>query len=266
MKLTGDRILVFVILMIVVLSLILPKNYFWKPAKGIFITISAPIQKVVSAGAGSVYNFFTTIGNISELSRENRSLQEEINRLLEENVKLAEVEKENEALRAQLDFQKRSSFKVVSAEIIAKDPTNIQKVFEISAGKKQGIKVGMPVITSGILIGKVSEVYHNSAKVLLVTNPNSIVNGMLQKTRALGLVKGQLGFGLMMDSVPQDVKINIGDLVVTSGLGGSFPKGLLLGEVSEIISKQGEIFQSANLRPAADFSKLEIVFVIVGVK
>ena len=93
MKLTGERILVFIILMIVILSLILPKNYFWKPAKGIFITLCAPIQKVVSGGSSSVYNFLTTIGNISELSQENKSYKQLCKMLAQLQLDLIKVSK-----------------------------------------------------------------------------------------------------------------------------------------------------------------------------
>lgn len=193
-------------------------------------------------------------------------MKNENNNLLQQNVQLSEAEKENEALRAQLGFQQKSTFKTVPAEVIAKDPTDIQKIFEISVGKKQGIKNGMPVISSGFLIGKISEVHYNTSKVLLITNPNSIINGILQKSRTYGLVYGEIGFGLTMNSIPQGVQINIGDIVVTSGLGGDFPKGLILGKVSGIISKQGEMFQTAKLSSMIDFAKLETVFVIIGDK
>jgi len=266
MKLNTERILALVLVIIIVLSLILPKRFFWNPIKGVFVTIASPIQKVIYKSATSVYNFFSVATNISKLAKENNNLKEEKDKLLADKANLIEVEKENEILREQLGFAKKNSFKLVLGEVIAKDPTDIQNSLTIDVGEKAGIKEDMPVISSGMLVGKISEVHLTSSKVLLITNPNSIINTMLQESRAYGLVRGELGYGLVMESIPQETKINISDLVVTSGLGGNFPKGLLIGEVSEIISKQGEIFQSVLLRPVLDFSRLELVFVITGVQ
>ena len=254
MKITSEKIL----------ALILPKKYFWSPIKGFTMTIMAPAQKVVFKAGSSVYDFFSTIGKISDLAKENESLKEENDKLLEEKTALLEVEKENEILRQELNFQKKTSFKLVPGQVIAKDPTNIQNSFTIDVGKKAGIKEGMPVVSSGMLVGKISEVHYSTSKVMLITNPNNVVNAMLQKTRAYGLIKGELGYGLVMESIPQETKINISDMVITSGLGGNYPKGLIIGEVEEIVSKQGEIFQLATLKPILDFSSLEIVFVITG--
>ena len=266
MRLTKATILVLILVAFIAISLIMPKKYFWGPVKGIFSAAVAPVQKATFKGTSSISDFLSTIMRISQLSRENEELKKERDRLLAEKTELAEVAKENEILRDQLGFQQKAAFKLIPAEVIAKEPTNIQESIIINLGKNKGISEGMPVISSNMLVGKISEAGFNSSHVILITNPNSIINAMLQDSRASGLVKGELGYGLVMESIPQDVKINVSDLVVTSGLGGNFPKGLLLGEVSEIISKQSEIFQSATLRPVLDFSKLELVFVILGIE
>jgi len=266
MKLTTERILALIMVIIVIIALIVPRKYFWNPVKGVFTVVSTPIQKVMYKGASSVYDFFSTIGKISQLAKENNELKAERDKYLADEAKMADLEKENEILRNQLDFQKKTNYKLLAASIIARNPTNIQQSLTIDVGSNRGVKEEMPVIISGILVGKIIEVHPTSSDVLLITNPNSIVNAMISESRADGLVRGELGYGLIMDSISQETKINVGDLVVTSGLGGTFPKGLLIGEISEIISKQGEIFQSAVLRPSIDLDKLEIVFVIMGVQ
>ncbi len=266
MRLTTAKILVLILVAFIAISLILPKKYFWGPTKGVFSAVVAPVQGGLFRGANSVSDFLSTIVRISQLARENEELKKERDRLLAEKVRLIELEKENEILREQLGFQQKAAFKLIPAEVIAKEPTNIQESIVINVGKNGGAIEGMPVISSDMLVGKISEVNFTSSHVTLITNPNSIINVMLQESRANGLARGQLGYGLVMESIPQDVKINVSDLVVTSGLGGNFPKGLLMGEVSEIISKQSEIFQSAILRPVLDFSKLELVFIILGVE
>ena len=265
MKLTKERFLAIILIIVVILAFIVPKKYFWNPVKSVFSVAITPVQRVVYKGARSVYDFFSTIGKISKLASENNELKNEIDKNLADKAKLMDLEKENEILRDQLNFQKQNNYKLVPADIIAHDPTNIQKTLTINVGSNQGIKEEMPVISSGMLVGKISEVHLTSSQVLLITNPNSIINSMIAESRANGLVQGELGYGLIMNSIPQDTKINVGDLVVTSGLGGTFPKGLILGQVSEIVSKQGEIFQSAVLRPSLDLDKLEILFVITGI-
>lgn len=266
MRLSPGKILIIVLVLFVAISLILPKKYFWGPIKGVFASVISPVQKVAFQGTNSISNFLSTIGKISQLAQENESLKKQNEQLISEKTSFIELEKENEILRQQLDFQKKASFKLMPAQVIAKEPTNIQQSITIDVGRNKGIREGMPVISSGMLVGKISEVGLRSSYVILITNPNSIINVMLQESRSNGLARGELGYGMVMESIPQDIKINISDSVVTSGLGGNYPKGLLVGQVSEIISKQSEIFQSAVLRPVIDFSDLEMVFIIIGVE
>jgi rod shape-determining protein MreC len=265
MKLTTERLLAITLVIIIIIALIIPKKYFWNPVKGAFSVVTTPVQKVLYGGSHSVFDFFSTVGHISQLAKENNQLKDEVNKSLTDEAKLQDLENENSILRDQLNFQKQNNFKLVTGNIIAHDPTNIQNSLTIDVGSNQGVKVDMPVISSGMLVGKISEVRLTSSQVLLITNPNSIINAMISESQENGLVQGQLGNGLMMNSIPQNTKINVGDLVVTSGLGGTFPKGLVIGQVSEIVSKQGEIFQSANLQSNLDINKLQILFVITGV-
>ncbi|HLC39032.1 MAG TPA: rod shape-determining protein MreC [Patescibacteria group bacterium] len=266
MKLTLDKILISILALVIIASLIIPKKYFLTPVKGAAMTVLAPIQKIVSGSGKSIYDFFSTISKISRLAKENDQLRLEKDRLVEKNTALVEAQKENEILRSELNFRNSNPYKLLPVNVIGKDPTNVQESLTIDAGTKDGLKEGMPVVSAGILVGKISEVHYTSSNVLLVTNPNSVVNAMLQESRAYGLVRGELGFGLVMESIPQETKINVGDRVITSGLGGIFPKGLIIGQVLEIISKQGDIFKSASLKPDLDLSKLEIAFVILGVQ
>lgn len=250
------------ILLIIFLSFIIPRPYFLDPAKSVFAAIFTPIQQLVSSGVSNVRNFFEKIEQIRDLSSEVDRLQEENKKLIAEKVQLIEHEKENEVLRKQLEFStEHPEFHLELAQVIGRDPNNLLQYLTINKGQRDGIRKDMPVIYEGFLIGKITETNAFSSKVFLITNPSSVVNAMVQGSRANGLVRGQLGYGLILENVSQDVAIEIGDYVITSGL-GNMPKGLIVGQVEQVESIQSELFQKASLKPVIDFTHLETIFVI----
>ena len=122
----------------------------------------------------------------------------------------------------------------------------------------------MTVVTERGLVGQISEVGETSSKVLLITDPLSAVNSVLQTSRATGMVKGISGGQIFLDEVPQGASIELGDIVLTSGLGGTFPRGLVVGQVTDVSEQDVEMFQTAALHATVDFNKLEVVLVIVS--
>lgn len=152
----------------------------------------------------------------------------------------------------------------ISAKVLYNDPSKIQNYLTISVGNKDGIKKDMPVVSQGYLVGSIADVYHNYSKVLMITNPNSSFSAYVMPTNTLGLVNGQLGFGMTISSLPRESVVKVKDAVVTSGM-GIYPKGLMVGQIKEIISNKNDVFQKANIEPLIDFSKLEFVTVLKGV-
>ena len=218
---------------------------------------------VVFADLGSrVGNFFGYIGNIGDLNEENKRLKADLDQALSDIAKLSEAKKENQSLRADLGFKENSGFDTLSAKVIFFDPTNIRETITINAGSDDGVKEGSVVISQGYLVGKTVFVGPKSAKIRLITDPESAIPATVERIAVAGIVKGRIGSGMVLDQIPQSEKIENGSLVLTSGIGGGYPKGLIIGQIDDIQKISGSIFQKIELKPMINFDRLERVLVI----
>lgn len=256
--------LIFFSIIIIIFSLLFFRS------KGSFSSIDSgitrifqPIGSIFVGSTGGVKGFFENLGNIGNLQKENRELSLRINELESQNARMTVAEKENESLKRELKFKNESGFQTLAADITFFDPTNVRESIMINKGASDGIKEKMAATSEGFLIGRVTEVYSNSAKILLITDPLSSVPALIPELTATGLVKGQLGMGLEMEQIPQEADLKKGQVIVTSGLGGEYPKGLVIGKIENITKKNNSIFQMASLRPLIDFKSLERVQIII---
>ncbi len=219
-------------------------------------------KRVVGSGVSA-------IREIGELRQRNLELEQRVNQLTIENLRLAEVETENEQLRSLLQFaQTNPSFDVRGGQIIARaigDGANpFTHPIQIDLGRTHGLAVGMPVVTDRGLVGRIANVYPHSSDILLINDPRSNINVMTQASRAHGVIRGRVGQPPIMELIPPDVKISEGEIVITSGLGGHFPKGLVVGQIVEVIRNDDLMFQSAIIQPTVDFDRMELVLVITN--
>ena len=239
-----------------------PKKIF-NPVRGLGEIAAYPFEKifyVVSEKTRDTFGFLASIGNLKE---ENARLLEENNSLLVQVASLKDQKSENSTFREQLQLAPRDKYDLAAAMVISQDPTGSGAWLMIDKGATSGFQVGMPVIVSdGILIGKIDEVYPTSAKIILVTDSSSSANVTDLKTGALGILRGAYGLGLVMDMVEQSDVLNVGDSVVTSGLGGLLPKGFLVGKIQQVGTTPDKLFQQAIIVPAVRYSQLEVVFVV----
>lgn len=228
---------------------------------------AAPFEYGVSRAAwlgensiGMVQQIFTNWKDLEELKRENESLKAEQNRY-------SEVLAENIRLRSLLKFkQGYTSYNMVGASVIERDYGGWTHTMVIDRGEDSGIKKYMPVIIPSGLVGFVSEVYMNSARVQLLLDPRTTVGGIVQRpaSRVVSMVTGNSGNPgyLTFMSLPKESDVIKGDTIVTSGYGGVYPKGLIIGTVEKVdVDSEGGT-QSAEIRPAADFAHMEEVFII----
>ena len=254
----------FTICIIIIVTLIIFHQLgYLKSAEGIILRGLSPVEGFFYNLGKRTRGFFNFLSSVKNLDKENAELQKEINQLLAENIKLKEVKRENKFLRKQLDFVESSEYKLISAFVLARDPSGLFQFITINKGERDGVEQGMPVIISGgILVGKVKETTRTTSKVLLITDSSSRLPGLIQESRATGIVKGKMSLGLVMEMIPQDIKVEREDIIITSDLGGEFPKGLLIGKVEEVQTAENELFQKARVKPACDFRNLEIVSVI----
>lgn len=226
--------------------------------------ITAPTSLFFSRLSGRTSGFFSGVFSLGKLQKENAELRDSVNKFQAEVAQLSAAKKENEKLRAELGFNSSHNFSYEAAEVMSFDPSNLRGTVTINKGKKQGLAIGMAAISEGFLAGRISEVSENSAKVQLITDPVSAIPVTLQTANTNGLAKGGIGFGLSMEKISQGEQIKEGDVVISSGLGGEIPKGLVLGTVEKIIRQENSLFINANVRPSADLGTLTRLIIIKG--
>jgi len=258
-KLKIRIIVVFLITFFVVLNL----TGFSKEVKNFFYLISQPFQKTFWQAGDRVSDFFEMITEIKNLKKENEELLLKNQELLAKIALLEELKKENEILREALDIGLEKEFKLIFSQVIGKDID--QDSLLINKGSNNGISKDFSVITQQkVLVGKISAVYSNHSKVMLLTNKESSFSGKIQEKDIDGIVKGKGNLRLFLDLILSDVEIFPGDIVLTSALGGIFPRGLLVGEIKEVKKSDIEPFQQAEIKPAFDIKELKSLFIITN--
>ena len=261
-----------VLIILVLLSLVgltLDQNEDLLPIEDLALRFVVPVQEKLTSLASSISDLTQATQDIRELHRRNEELQGLADSLMIENVRLKEIESENETLRRLLGFTQANpthSYKAaeVKGRVIGRAPSNFLSYLIIDSGSQQGIEKGMPVVTERGLVGRITDVGSNWAKVMLIIDPSSSVNALIQTSRATGVVEGQVGGSLVMKYIPQGETVNVNDIVLTSGLGGNFPQKLIIGQVTAVHQRDIEMFQQADIRPTVDFNNLEIVLVITN--
>lgn len=250
-----NKILIALIVILIIFSL----SVFQKEVKNFFYLISSPIQKTFWQAGEKVSDFFEFFAKLKSLEEKNKELESQNLQLLSENTQLKEFKKENEIFKKAFDSEIQKEFKVQIAEVIFRDPS--QDFILINKGAKDGILKDTAVITQEkAVLGKVIEVYENFSRVMLITSNLSSFDAKISDSDIYGIVKGKSGLNLTLISKEKEIKE--GDLVVTSSLGGIFPKGLLVGQIQEVKKSDVEPFQSASLKPFFNLQDLEIVFLI----
>lgn len=199
--------------------------------------------------------------HIDDLKSQNEELTQKIIGLQIDRNKINELEIENKLLKQELGFLSESEKgTLIPARIISRDPMTFSDYIAIDKGARDGLAEGMPVLANGILIGQLVQVFEDAAKVNLITSKDSIIQAMLQDSRAKGILKGGIS-GLYIDNIVSDTEFKNGEYVVTSGLGGNFKQGILIGRTSKVQSYSSGIFKSISVEPLVDFSSLELVFI-----
>ncbi len=226
--------------------------------------VVAPIQaggELVTRPVRGLFGWASDLGvsrsQLEELRSQNQSLR----------VRVAELEEaslENERLRALVDLPKARELQSVAAHVIGRPTNSWDGVILIDRGSEQGIRVGMPVIGPQGLLGQTVSVTPGTARVRLITDQRSGVAALVQRTRAEGVVMGSIDGRMTLDFVPLEAQVKKGDVVITSGIGGVYPKGLPIGEVSEVQREANALYQEIRVQPASNPSGLEEVLVIVG--
>ena len=237
--------------------------------EGLVTMVTAPGQSGLSTLTNRLTTSLINLRNYRSLQRRLTELERIVESLSVENLRLQEVERENQRLRELLQFaETRPSFELQGGQIIARvigqNATNFLNVAMIDLGSRHGIKVGMPVVNEQGLVGRISEVTSTTSKILLITDPSSTVNAILQASRLTGVISGTPGSHPVIGFLPQGTEIGVGEVVLTSGMGGAFPKGIHIGQVVEVRQRDVNVFQEAVVRPTVNFGQLEEVMVVTN--
>jgi rod shape-determining protein MreC len=231
----------------------------------------APIEEALRGSAQTFGSLFSTIGEIDRLRLQNEDLTRQLNELQAINSGLESLRVQNEQLTELLNIHSSFDYQTVAAEVISKRITDQERGITLDRGSDVGIEIDDPVIgAGGALIGQVVDVGTNYSRVLLISDTRVNVAGLIESSRAVGLISGKLGQPMEMVNIPATVTVNFGESVVTAGLDigqgirSPYPKGLLIGTIAYVSRSPDQLFQTALVTPAADLDRLEYVLVITN--
>lgn len=214
----------------------------------------------VSGYFKGIWRNYTDLINVRE---ENKKLREEIQKHKAINTKYREAVAVNIRLEKLLELKESLPPPTITAQIIGKDPSQWFKTIIINRGSSDGVQKSMPVVTVEGVVGQVMNTSPHYAKVLLANDPNSAIDVIIQKNRVQGIIKGKGSNGYELHYVLKNAEVEKNDRVVTSGLGGVFPKGLPVGTISSVLKTRRGMFQQIEIKPAVDFSQLEYLTIIM---
>lgn len=234
------------------------------PVGPLLLAVARPLQ----IGAQSFMFWAREVGGITMrlggLAAENRHLREQLEELEAERNRLLEAETTNRRLRELLEFRSRLPLATLTASVIASSASTWFRSLTLDKGSSDGVVKGMAVVATAGVVGQVVAVSPRTAKVLLLTDPHSGADVLVQRSRARGIVAGSLDNGTIIKYVKRSEDVEIGDRVVTSGLDGVFPKGLLVGTVTDVRRKSFGLFQFVGVDLAVDPARIEEVLLVAA--
>lgn len=229
---------------------------------GLLMELCSPIQRGSTFVLKKIRGIWEEYFFLVDLRNENERLKRRIADLQRENDRMKEMVLSHERLRRLLQFRETLSSAVIAAEVVGRDPSSWFKSITINKGERDGVRKGMAVISAEGVIGQIFKTAPSHSVVLLITDYNSAIDAIVQRTRAKAIVEGKGENRCQLKYLLRSEDVVEGDRVITSGLAGNFPKGLMIGEVTKVDKKGHGIFQDAELVTSVDFTRLEEVLVI----
>jgi rod shape-determining protein MreC len=250
------------LLVFTVLSLSLKSSPALRKVQGLVVSMTAPglegLEYVGRSAKQLWLGYFYLIG----VRRQNAELQRQLEEYKQREVHFQEAEQALTRLENLLDLKRQVALPVIGARVIAYDPTLWSRTAIINQGKAQGVKEGLPVLAPQGIVGRIVGVYPEYSKLMLIVDRKSSADAMVQRTRIRGMLKGKGGNRCSLEFVPKSADVQVGDLVLASGLVGLYPKGLVFGKVTAANKKNPGVFQEIEVSPNVDLSTLEEVLVV----
>ncbi|MEK7540927.1 MAG: rod shape-determining protein MreC [Patescibacteria group bacterium] len=264
---TLPKILIGVVIFVIFIGVL---NLFQKQLKNFFYFVSEPLQKTFWKAGNSTSNLLGLFSKFSNLTKENEELNIRNQELLGEIISLQQVKTENLALQEIVGNNQNKEFKLITTDAMGIDGE--QDFILIDRGLEDGISENMPVINAQkVLFGKIFKVYKNFSKVMLISNRNSVLDAKIQKDDTLsppiyGAIRGEGNLTSVFDLVPLDYEIKNNDILITSSLEGAFPRGLLIGKVTEVNRDDLKPFQTAKIELFFNLKQIDKLFIISDYK
>ena len=229
----------------------------------------APVQNLLMQVGGGFRNGVASFASLGKLAEDNEQLKEQVAILKGELYLQEELKQENQRLKSLLQYKEQYSknFSTKAAAVIGRDPGNWFSIVTLNKGSADGIVKNMPVVTPSGLIGRIVAVSQRTSELMLITDPRSGVGAMVQDSRVPGVLEGTTsGSGeTRLIHVPKDTQLKKGQVIITSGIGGTFPKGIPIGRIVDVSNEPTGLFKTAAVVPFADLHRLEEVLVVTTV-
>jgi len=240
---------------------------YFSSGSNVFTSTLVTMQSWFSSRFVAVQEFLTAPRDMASLRQRNSELESEVSELQSQVIQLQQQTGQTQILAALVDFaQARPENSYRAAAVIGRDPSPFLQYVMINRGSNDGIQRGMPVVTNQGLVGRVDAVIADASRIQLITDPASNVNVRLKNAEVDASLIGSVTGDVTLDLIPQDVALEPGDLVLTSGLGGGYPPDLIVGQVVNVRTRDFDLFQQAAVQPVVDFNRLQIVLVIINFK
>jgi len=263
--LTPKNLRNLIIILVVVGVLFLSLSGYLTPLFSFSISPFISAQSWLAQRYLAFSDFFNSPRDMATLRAENAALNERVAMLQSEIVALQENLAQSEILYTLLDFARSNpEHEYLAATVIGREISPYLQYIIIDKGSNDGLRHGMPVVTQQGLVGRIDALISDAARIQLITDANSVVNVKLQSAQVEGLVRGSVTGEISLDMVPVGTKVEIGDVLMTSGLGGTYPPNIFVGQILTMQSKENVLFQTGSVQPVVDFSSLSAVLVITN--
>ncbi len=255
------KIFIYIIIIILLIA-INPFNMFGFVRSVIMV----PLEPLIKMGFGTgsrLSHQMHMIFSIGTLYRQNQELHSRVRQLESENAYLIDVKNENEILRKNVNLLPQGKFELMGAEVVLRNPVGGDQWIVINRGKMDGVEIGNSVIVDeGVFVGHVDEVDHTTARVQLVTNPESIINVVTARSGAQAIAYGNHGISIIVEDIKKNDDVVEGDMFITSDVGNKYTSGLSVGRVQSITTAENNLFQIANVLPLVALDELRFVFIV----
>jgi len=254
-----------ILIIVIVGVLVLAISGYLTPIFSVSVSPLISAQSWISERYLAFSDFFGSPRDMATLREENRVLRNEVAQLQSEIIALQENLAQAEILYTLLDFARNNpEHEYVAATVIGREISPYLQYIVIDKGSNDGIRFGMPVVTQQGLVGRIDAVISDAARIQLITDAGSVVNVRLKNANVEGQVRGSITGEVSLDMVPIDSKVDIGEVILTSGLGGTYPPNIFVGQVLSLQSRQNALFQTGSVQAIVDFSTLGAVLVITN--